>query len=193
MDITRCRQGKFLLVSTFATRCLHICKAGRDPSGERWNFCREGSPVIFHKWPLLRSLSNCFLISETVLVRTKFFVSVCSTYRLSLPCMLLDHDSCQVMKFVYMRTTCSIAIQNMGLNLEFNLTKQLVFILLCLYLICAEYEFETFRSTFNGIWLYVNGILSTYRSYRQYLETIHSTSDEIGIITKDLYLTCTDN
>jgi len=42
-----------------------------------------------------------------------------------------------------------------GKKLELNLLKQLVFILLCLYLICAEYEFETFGSTFNGIWLYV--------------------------------------
>jgi len=30
-----------------------------------------------------------------------YFVSVCSTYRLSLKCMRLAHDSCQVMKFVY--------------------------------------------------------------------------------------------
>jgi len=129
MDMTRCRKGKFLVVSTFATMCLHICKAGRDPSGERWTFCRECSPVIFHKWLLLPSLSNCFLISEPVLFRNKYFVSVCSTKRLSLPCMRLDHDSCQVMKFVYMRTTCSLAIQNMGLKLELNLLKQLVFIL----------------------------------------------------------------
>jgi len=52
--------------------------------------------------------------------------------------MRLDHDSCQVMKFVYMRRTCSVAIQNKGLKLELNLMKQLVFILLCLYLICAN-------------------------------------------------------
>ena len=113
--------------------------------------CREGCPVIFHKRPLSRNLSNCFWISEPVLVRTRYFVCVCSTYRISLLCMRLDHDSCQVMKFVYMRTTCSVAIQNMGLNLELNLMKQLVFILLCLYLICAEYEFETFGSTSDQI------------------------------------------
>jgi len=35
----------------------------------------------------------------------------------------------------------------MGLRLELNILKQLVFILLCLYLICAEYEFESFGST----------------------------------------------
>jgi len=38
MDIARCRMGKFLVVPTFVTRCLHICKAGRDPSGERWKY-----------------------------------------------------------------------------------------------------------------------------------------------------------
>jgi len=61
--------------------------------------------------------------------------------------MRFDHDSCQVMKFIYMRTTCSVAIQSMGLKLELILLKQLVLILLCLFLICAEYEFETFCST----------------------------------------------
>jgi len=65
--------------------------------------------------------------------------------------MRLDHDSCQVMKFVCIRQTCSVAIQNMGLTLEFKLLKRLVFILLCLYLICAEYEFETFVSTSEQI------------------------------------------
>ena len=52
-----------------------------------------------------------------------------------------------------MRTTCSVAIQNMGLKLELNLMKQLVFILSCLYHICAEYEFETFGSTSDQICL----------------------------------------
>jgi len=65
--------------------------------------------------------------------------------------MRSDHDSFQVMKFVYMRTTCSVALQNMGLKLTLNLLKQLVFILLSLYLICAEYEFETFGSTSDQI------------------------------------------
>ena len=39
----------------------------------------------------------------------------------------------------------------MGLKLELNILKQLVFILLCLYLICAEYEFETFGATSDQI------------------------------------------
>jgi len=61
--------------------------------------------------------------------------------------MRLDHDSGQVMKFVYMRIKCSVYILNMGLKLELNLLKQLVFILLCLYLICAECLLETFGAT----------------------------------------------
>jgi len=65
--------------------------------------------------------------------------------------MLLDHDSCPEIKFVYMGTTCSVAIQNMGLKLELNLLKQLLFILLCLNFICAEYGFETFGSTSDQI------------------------------------------
>ena len=37
----------------------------------------------------------------------------------------------------------------MELKLNLELLKQLVFILLCLYLICAEYEFEALGSTRN--------------------------------------------
>jgi len=36
-NMTRCSLGKFLVVHTFVTRCLHILIAGREPSGERWN------------------------------------------------------------------------------------------------------------------------------------------------------------
>jgi len=79
------------------------------------------------------------------------FVSECSTYSLSLPYMRLDHDLGQVLKFVYMRTTCSVSILNKGLKLELNLLKQQVFILLCLYLICVEYEFEAFDATSDEI------------------------------------------
>ena len=88
------------------------------------------------------------------------------------------------MKFVYMRTTCSVAIHNMGLKLELYLMKQLVFILLCLYLICAEYEFETFGSTGDQIRLM--GFCLHKDVIDVGLETIHSISDKIGIITNDL-------
>ena len=98
--------------------------------------------------------------------------------------MRLDDDSCQVMKFVYMRTTCSAAIQNMRLKLELNLMKQLVFILLGLYLICAQYEFETFSSTSDQIRLMAFYLHTDVIDVG--LETIHSISDKIGIITNDL-------
>ena len=98
--------------------------------------------------------------------------------------MRLDHDSCQVMKFVYMRTTCSIAIENVGLKLELNLMKQLIFILLCLYLICAEYDFETFGSTSDQIRLMAFYLHTDDIDVN--LETIHSISEKIGIITNDL-------
>jgi len=55
------------------------------------------------------------------------------------------------MKFVYMRTTCSVSILNMRLKVELKLMKQQVLILLTLYLICAEYEFEAFDATGDEI------------------------------------------
>ena len=79
------------------------------------------------------------------------FVSECSTQSLSLPCMHLDHDSGQVMKFVYMRTTRSVSILNKGLKLLLNLLQQQVFILLSLYLICTEYDCEAFDATSDEI------------------------------------------
>jgi len=88
------------------------------------------------------------------------------------------------MKFVYMQKTCSVAIQNIGLKLELNLLKQLVFILLCLYLICAEYEFETFGSTSDQIRSMAFSLHTDVIDVN--LETIHSISDKIGIITNDL-------
>jgi len=96
------------------------------------------------------------------------------------------------MKFVYMRTTCSVSILNMGQKLELNLLKQLVFILLCLFLIYAEYELETFGATSDEIRLmalYLNPDFIIDVS----LQTWVSTSDEICIDTKDLCLNCTEN
>ena len=78
-------------------------------------------------------------------------MSECSIYNLFLPYMRLDHDSGQVMKFVYMRTTCSVSILNKGLKLELILLKQQVFILLPLYPICVSYEFVSFNATSDDI------------------------------------------
>jgi hypothetical protein len=58
--------------------------------------------------------------------------------------MRLDHVSGQVIKFVYMRTTCSLSQLNKGPKLDLNLLEQQVFFLLSLYLICVVYEFEAF-------------------------------------------------
>jgi len=56
-----------------------------------------------------------------------------------------------VIKFVFIGTTCRVSIMNIGLKLELNLLKQHVFILLCLCLICAEYELETFGATSDEV------------------------------------------
>ena len=72
----------------------------------------------------------------------------------------------------------------MELKLELNLIKQQVFILLYLYLICAEYEFETFRSTSDQIRLMAFYLHTDVIDVG--LETIHSISDKICIITNDL-------
>jgi len=65
--------------------------------------------------------------------------------------MRLDHDSGEVMKFVYMRTTCSVSKLNKGPKLDLNLLEQQVFILMSLYLIGVEYEFEAFHATSDEI------------------------------------------
>jgi len=62
--------------------------------------------------------------------------------------------------------------------------KQLVFILLCLYLICAEYELETFGTTSDQIRLMAFHLHTDVIDVN--IETIHSISDKIGIVTNDL-------
>jgi len=105
--------------------------------------------------------------------------------------MPLDHCSGQVMKFVYMRTTCSISILNLRLKLELNLLKQQLFILLSLYRICAEYEFEACDATSDEISLMAFYLNPDFIDVS--LKTWMSTSDEIRIITKVLCLNCTEN
>jgi len=38
MDMKLCSLGNFLVVHTFVSRRLNICKDARDPSGEIWNY-----------------------------------------------------------------------------------------------------------------------------------------------------------
>jgi len=135
-----------------------------------------------HKWPLPRQLDICFWISEPVFVQTIVYRVWVSTYVLSLPCMRLDHDSGQVMKFVYMRTTCSVTILNMRLKLELNQLKQQVFILLPLYFICGS----SLEIRLMVLYLYPDVIDIS-------LNTWLSTSDEIRIITNIFCLNCTEH
>ena len=72
----------------------------------------------------------------------------------------------------------------MGLKLELKLMKQLVFILLCLYLICPEYELETFGSTSEQIRLMAFYLHTDVIDVC--LETTLSISDKTGILTNDL-------
>jgi len=116
MDLTRCNLGKFLVVPTSVTRRLHLCEAARNPSGERWNYLSRRLSCNFAEMIASTPFSDLFLHLQTCL-GTNCFVSECSTYCLSLPSMGLDNDSFQVIKFVYMRSTCSVAIQNMGIKL----------------------------------------------------------------------------
>jgi hypothetical protein len=80
---------------------------------------------------------------------------------------------------------------NMGLKLELNLLKQLVFILLCLFRICAKYELETFGATCDEIRLMAFYLNPDFIDVS--LKTGVWTSDGTGIITKDLCLYCTEN
>jgi len=104
--------------------------------------------------------------------------------------MRLEHDSGQVMKFVYMQKTCSFSILNMQRKIELNLLKQQVFILLSLYFICAEYNFEAFDATSEEIRLMAFYLNSDFIDVS--LKALLSTSDEIRIITEALCLNSTE-
>jgi hypothetical protein len=56
---------------------------------------------------------------------------------------------------------------------------------------CAENDFETFGSSSDQIRLMAFYLHTDVIDV--ILQTIHSISDEIGIIRNDLKLTCTDN
>jgi len=73
MDMTRCSLGKFLVVPTFVTRRLHICKDARDPRGERRNYLSRRLSCNFYKRPLSRHLGICILFSAPVFFQTIVF------------------------------------------------------------------------------------------------------------------------
>jgi len=41
--------GKFLVVPTFAARCLYVCKDAREPSGKKWNYLLRVCHLILQK------------------------------------------------------------------------------------------------------------------------------------------------
>jgi len=58
-----------------------------------------------------------------------------------------------VMKFVYMRSTCCVAVLNKGIKLELHLLKQKVFILLTCILYVLNMGSKTFAATSDEIHL----------------------------------------
>ena len=65
--------GQVLSSSHFSHQAPPHMQNARDPSVERWNYCREGCPAIFHKRPLSRHLGLCFLFSAPVFLQTIVF------------------------------------------------------------------------------------------------------------------------
>jgi hypothetical protein len=43
----RCILGKFFVVPTFVTKCLHVGKDVRDPGGKRWNYLSRKPSSMF--------------------------------------------------------------------------------------------------------------------------------------------------
>jgi len=126
---------KFLVFPTFVPR---HAKTPEILAAKVGNICREVYTVILLKSSLTQHYGFWFWISKHVFVPITFFVSDCSTYNLSLPSMSMDHDSNQVMKFLYMLSDWSVSVLNKGLKLELHLLR-----LICVYVLncmnCAEY------------------------------------------------------
>ena len=140
-------------------------------------------------WGTYEIASRLIFVERSV--QNKCFVSEFSTYSLSLPSIGLDHDSNQVMKFVYIRSTCNAAVLNKGLQFELHLLKQLCVYSFELYFTCAEYVVETFgvrkdEDSWMAFHLNPNCIDVS-------LEKLLSTSDDIRIITNDLQLNCCED
>jgi len=123
------------VISISHFRCQTYAKTPEILAAKVGTICREVCPVILLKSSLTQHLGIWFWISKHVFVLITFFVSECSTYSLSLPSMSMDHDSNQVMKFLFMRSDWSVSVLNKGLKLELHLLR-----LICVYvLICILY------------------------------------------------------
>jgi len=90
------------------------------------------------------------------------------------------------MKFIYMRSTCCVAVLNKGLKVELHLLKQLVFNLLTYIFYVINTGFKTFGATSDEIRLMA--FYLKQKCIDVSLETLLSKSDEIRIITNDLQL-----
>jgi len=122
-----------LMISHF--RCQTYAKTPEILAVKVGTICREVCPVILLKSSLTQHLGILYWISKHVFVPITCFVSDCSTYSLSLPSMSMDHDSNQVMKFLYMRSDWSVSVLNKGLKLELHLMR-----LICVYVLnCTLY------------------------------------------------------
>jgi len=77
MDMTPCSMGKSLVVPTFVTRRLHICKAVRDPSGERRNYLSRRLSCNFALMTAFTPFRYLFLDLPTCIC-TNYFVSCLS-------------------------------------------------------------------------------------------------------------------
>ena len=179
--MTRCSLGNFLVVSTFATRCLHMCKAGRDPSAKNGTIWGEDCPLIFHKWQLSRHLSNCFRISEPLLFRTMYFVSVCSNLQTfsamyALCSWLVPSHEIRLYANDMQRSYREYGTKTRIEPTEATGIYSLVFIPYMCWIWFRNIWLYKWSNTFNDVDTDVIDVC---------LETIHSISDEIDIITKN--------
>jgi len=110
-------------------RC-QTCKDAIDPSGESWKYLSSSLSCNIAEIISYTTFRDLVLDFQTCLCFITFFVSECSTYSLSLPSMSKDHDSNQVMKFLYMRSDWSLSVLNKGLKLELHLLRQI-----CVYVL----------------------------------------------------------
>jgi hypothetical protein len=149
--MTGCNLGMIIVDPTFAARRLHLSKTPGILASKFRTICREHYLVILLKRSLSRHLGITFLNSKHVLVQISFFVSECWTYSLSLPSMGLDHDSSQVMKFVYMWLTCCVPVLKRGAKIGIAPTEATGVYSFVQYIVCVAYGPETFGVTSDEI------------------------------------------
>ena len=83
--MTRCSLGNFVVVPTFLTRRLHICKAARDPSGKRWNYLSRRLSCNFALMTAFTPFRYLFLDLRTCIC-TNYCVSCLNVRPTACPC-----------------------------------------------------------------------------------------------------------